>query len=447
MLSLLLLAATFPPAQTEQVDVAKAVLDQASLPIDSRPHTYYLTFSSVAEGKPREDLRAAIRLIMASSSRQIVIERCVPVPVTPTLSRLDLRDMQWSQSAWLKLLREYPYHRYIPKASLDKEHIPPPLVIRADWLLVQLADANESTAYYELLFGEAFKKRDDWLRALSVNKEKRELNFGMVEETSGVAVQSIRWLESFPITSIGGYAWGTRDAFQTIGANDPLENPEGDFDHDGEEWIVSIPKISTATGEDGFLQVYLLSDGDGNRVDKAPVDLVEDSTRFRGFAEIRNPGSCVQCHFEGLKKPTTNGLRDYLLKGGGIYANSPEVQAQLEAFHLRKFENKIDRANEDFQRMVKLVTGLDSKTAAEAFREAVLDYDGNLALEDIAREIGVTPAMLRNALAEQTGLGKPLGARSAGLAHGRSIPREAFEQQYPTFRSVCDQWAQSYVPE
>lgn len=310
-------------------------------------------------------------------------------------------------------------------------------MIRADWLTVQLADANESPAYYELLLGKVPATRDEWLSLLGVDKQADPLlRFGMIEENSGVAKQKTRWLESFP--TLAGYAWGTRDALKITPENDPLEHPDGQFKHDGEEWIVGIPKLSLTTRTRGVLQVYLLSNGDGKRVDKAPVDLVEDATRFRGTAEIRNPGSCVQCHGDGLNKPTENGVERYILSGAELYALGRNELAEVEAFHLGRVS--LDRDNADYQSIVTALTGLDGEDASAAFRRAVDRYDKPLRLPDVARELGVAEVAAKNAIANQTGQGKPLAARLAGLAYGRTIPREAFEDRHAELRRIVDEW-------
>lgn len=420
------------------LDERAALADRAGIPASEHSATYYLSYSSAAPGEALADLKTATRLMVASTSRQVVLERSAPAPVTPTLSRIHLGDLQWADSAWRKAIADYPYAPHVdPKLGQT------PLVIRADWLLVRLADATESSAYYDLLLGETPNERDQWLGELGVDRQATpELRYGQVEEQSGVAKQRVRWLESFPVLAPGGsgYAWGTRDSLEITGETDPLEHPDGGFDHDGEEWIVSLPKISTATREAGVLQAYLLSNGDGKRVDVAPVALVEDTTRFRGLAEIRNPGSCIQCHAEGLNKPTRNGLADYVLSGANLFTTDRDEQVALEAFHLRRFDRQLDRANEDYAIAVEALTGQEPKAAAEAFKRAVNRYDAALTLEDAAREMGCAPATLRNAIAGVTGRGEPLPARVAGLPHGRSISRAAFEERYHELEEIKDAW-------
>jgi hypothetical protein len=425
-LAALLLLVASAGAVTEHADATMAVVDLRRLPATEQPDALYVSYAA-ARPNERASLKAAVRLMVASSTRQIVVERLVPHEVTPTVDRWDRSSLGWRDDEWATVTKGYPYDGWQGPGVT-------PQIVRGDWLLVELADATQSEAYYRLLLGKVPKTRDEWLDGLRVVRKGDPLHrFGLIEGESGVAVNSVRWLESFPADR--GYAWGTRDSLRTGEANDPLEHPLGDFAHDGEEWIVGIPKVSIATGKRGVLQIYLLSDGKGNRVDKAPVDLVEDSSRFRGRAEIRNPGSCIQCHDQGLREPSRNELREYVESGAELYATEQATQERLEAFHLGAIGQEIARANEDFGGIVRLVTGLAPEDAASEFTQAVRRYDEPLTVEDVARELGVTPGKARAAIALQTGMGKPLGARLSSLAHGGTASRDAVEERYRTLRS------------
>lgn len=394
-------------------EVEAAVAHRAQYPESDWGYHYYLSF---AASEDPEKLKAATAFIVASSSRQQILERCVPEPVTDTLAHIDLRGLQWAAADFAHVLKQYPYSA----SEL-------PLIVRADWLLVRLADGSESDAYYRLLYGAERipRTRDEFLAAWGVLPD-RSLQYGMIEGQSGVSKSGIRWLESRAIPR--GYAWGTRDAVRIDPDTDPLQHLLGDQRHDGEEWIVGAPKVSITTGQRGTLQVYLLSDGTGRRVDKADTDLVEDATRFRGLSAIRTPGSCVQCHLEGLNPPTKHELRTLIRAGVDVYADA-KSQAEIERFHLAEIDRDLKRANEDFATAVQAVCGLPPAQAVEAFRTSVLAYDAAIGLDGAARELGTTPDSLKQALAAASS-GGTLAARLAGLAHGLKMPRATWEREY-----------------
>jgi len=395
---------------------------QGSLTDEERQSTYYLSLLP-AEGEDQRDLERAIRLMIASSSRQQVLEHCLPqrIGASPVMT-IDIADLEWPRQVWLAALKTYPYS--------PSEH---PALVRADWLLVTLADDHESGGLYrKLLFGlddkgQPLTKRDQVLNVLGVSK-RRDLQWGAIEANSGVAVNKIRLIRSLAIDRSS--AWGTRDVLEVTAEKDPLENLAGDFQHDGEEWIIPLHKLSLLTGQRGHLQAYFLSDGKGNLVDRAPVDLVEDSTRVRGVREIRNCVSCIACHKTGMNLPTKNDVLDFIGKGGQIYTGK-QNRVELIRFYGSDLISEMQTYNERYAKAAFVAGSLtaedDIEDVAESFIRAVRRYDAPLDLTACAVELGTPPARLQAALAVQ---GVAAGARLVGLVHGRTIPRKAWEDQY-----------------
>lgn len=420
---LLALAAVVSPTS----ESTAAVLDRAQFPPDRAASLYYVT-TALAEPAARVELERAMRLVVPSASRQQILERCVPVKVTETLWRLDLADLQWPLAEWRRFVARYPYN---PAGTAN------PLIVRADWLVLNLSDEQAADGYYGLLFGRRPATRDEALALVGVPKADPLLTFGMIEGQSGVSKARRRWMENRPAAR--GFVWGTRDSVEINAQSDPLEHPTGDFTHDGEEWIIGLPKVHLASGTRGVLQAYFLANGQGRIVDRAPVDLVEDWTMFRGLREIRNPGSCIQCHPGGLNFPTRNELRDTLESGVELQALYPKNE-QIEAFHLADVVKEIKRSNEDFEAIVRLACECSPVEASNAFQAACDRYLDPVTVEAAAREAHIEPAELRLALAWASKHGYDLGPNIALLAHGRSCPREAFEDRYRDFRMVVEQW-------
>ena len=406
-LALLLFAAS--PAD----DYARANAHRQSIPVQDWGYTYYFTTSGVP-AEQREDLATAMRFVLPSLSLKPGVDAQIPLQVEGTnLWMIDTRNYGWEKSLPNLLVKHYPYGIYGPHA----------LVIRADWFIPFATDASESGAYYDLLFGSRPKTRDEFLKLLQINND-RQYAFGLIEGESGVAVQKKRWVESRPIPR--GYAWMTRDSRKIDAASDPLEHPAGDFKHDAEEWIIGVPKLSTATGKRGALQVYFLSDGKGATQDKAPADIVTDHTGVRyGATEIRNGVSCIACHTGGLNQPTVNEFRQLIEFGVDVYAKKG-VQEQLEAFHLSDIGKEITRNNEDFADIVTHCTGVEPELAVKAFVARIKGYDAAVTLEQAACELGAMPQELTFALAFASNDGT-FPARLAALAHGKPILRQSWE--------------------
>lgn len=424
----LLLIATLPAAAWADEANRLAAAHRAGFPRAEWGYHYYLSTAAVPRPQ-RQDLAQVLAFVVASCSPQPVIERCTPRAVGPDLYHLDLRGLEWRYQDWHQLLEAYPYS----PAEL-------PLVVRADWLLVHLTDATASASYYRLLHrGTVPATRDEWLQLWGVSGDPA-LRFGLIEAASGVSKARTRWIENRPM--LRGYAWGTRDVARLAPGRDPLEQPAGDFGHDAEEWILGVPKLSTATGRRGVLQVYLLTDGKGKRVDKADTDVVEDATRFRGLAAVRTPGSCMSCHARGLHHPSVNELRRLIAAGVDTYAGLKTRDA-LERFHLGDVAKDIERGNEDFAAGVAMASGQTPDENAEALRAAVAAYDRPVDLAAAALELDSTPAELRLALASASD--GHLGARLAGLAHEQPIPRTAWEDLYLIAREALEAWRANHV--
>jgi hypothetical protein len=375
--------------------------------------TYYLSTASVPADQ-RENLVTAMKFIVPSLSLEQVVDEQLPQQVSETLWRIDTKALGWYTALPRVLQRSNPYH----------DGHGPSLVIRADWFLVLATDCKESTAYYELVFGEVFTKKAQFQKRLGIEAGQ---SFGLIESNSGVIVSKKRWIETFGQRR--GYAWGTRDSAKVNLATDPLGSPDGKFKHDAEEWIIGVPKLHAATGTRGALQVYFLSNAAGDRQDVAPPDIATDHTRIRyGATEIRNGISCISCHAEGMINPTTNEFRDLITAGVDVYADK-KTQQQLEAFHLGDLKLELERNREDFTVMVELCTGVPSKQAVEAFAAVVKNYDAPVTMELAALELDTTVEELQLALAYGSSAGK-YSPRLALLAHTRSMPRQVWEQVY-----------------
>jgi hypothetical protein len=402
--------------------------DRQNFPAAEWGYLYYLS-TAAAPAELREPLARTAAFVVASASRAVVVERQLPVRVGESdLYRIDLRQLEWSWRDWQTVLARYPYS---PGQKL-------PLVVRADWLVVELTDAFASDSYYRLLYGERNipKTRDDFLKFWQVEDDPA-FRFGLIEGRSGVALAGIRWIENRP-TANRGYAWGTRDSAEIDANTDPLERPDGSFRHQAEEWIVGIPKWSAA-GPRGTLQAYLLANGQGERQDRAPADIVADQTRFRGLPEIRTCGSCLQCHATGIKGPKENQLRGVIAAGVDLYADR-RTQEALERFHLADVEKEVLRNREDYAAGVQLVTGHSAEENAAAFKRCIDWYERDVTREQAARELGVSPGELRLALGYASARNLPLGARLNALAHDAPLPRSAWEDAYATAYAAVKLW-------
>jgi hypothetical protein len=421
--AVLMLAAVLGP-----LDRGLALQDRATYPPEAQRFIYYASTEHLPTPEERRDAAVGFTHALSQASPQDIAEYCQPYPLSPTLYRLDLRLLKISEATWRELVFKFP-----------KKLAETPLVVDADWLTVQISDAQENpTAYYKIVFGDRIPPdRETALALLGVDPDPTR-RIGLIAGQSSVAQQGVRWMEQRSL--FRGSVWGTRDTLALVAHRDPFENLEGEFPHDGEEWIAHRWKTHIGTGFQGTLPVYLLFNGQGGSVNRAPVDLVRDHTEFRGLPEIRTPGSCIQCHRNGYNLPAENQVRTYIEAKVERHTANLDEAIKLKRFHLADTTKDFQRANEDYGKMVELITGVSAPEAASCFHDTVARYDEPVSLERAAAELFVDADRLRTQISLESAAGGSLTARIAGLAHDQPISREAFEEAWLALWTITQKW-------
>lgn len=390
--------------------------------------TFYFSVNHLPADR-REPTMTALRFVLPSLSLEPSVDYQVAHDAGEGLYWIDTAAFGW-EGRFNRVVSRYPYQVYNPGK--------PSLVVRADWFVAFATDAAESTAYYDLLFGVPPATRDDFLKVLGVVREPGQ-SFGLIEGNSGVILSKKRWIESFGMRQ--GYAYGTRDSATIRAKSDPLAFPDGSFQHDAEEWIIGVPKVHTATGARGALQVYFLANAAGQRQDVAPPDIATDYTRVRfGASEIRNGVSCIACHAEGLIETKTNEVRDAIDAGIEIYAADKIAQKRIESFHLADTATEMQANRGQFAAIVQAVCGKPPREAVADFVSVVKWYDADLTPEQAALEIGLPAADLTLALAYAQNSGQSVNPRLSAIAHGLSIPRTIWEATYADAVRAVQLW-------
>ena len=76
------------------LDVIRA--DRAKFPQSRWNQLFYVTLTNVPPEK-RLQLQRAFDFTVASCSTQQILERSLPVPISPTVLRIDTRQLRWSE--------------------------------------------------------------------------------------------------------------------------------------------------------------------------------------------------------------------------------------------------------------------------------------------------------------------------------------------------------------
>ena len=274
-----------------------------ALSLSDRLFARYFTLTHLYNaGETTETLnvyrRALSKLVNSLSWGREVIK---PQPIDPkeTIFYIDLRDYEWDvrNDAWTQIEHAYPYqmtfdaptqtHLREKLTTLQQEMSCEVPFVHVDWFL---ATASLPPLYHDILaLPETDRKLEENLNVYVADNlqnapGKRVWRAGFND--SGVSRHN-RVVERH--TSQHGAYWKSYDFAGSAETQNIFTHPL-DFTHDGGEIIFNLPN---------GLQAYFLVDGNGNRLNVAPTDIV--SNPAASDPAVRNGLSCIGCHTEGMK--------------------------------------------------------------------------------------------------------------------------------------------------
>ena len=354
-----------------------------------------------------EDLRyqrAGLAKVLNSLSwlESISLPREVPVGgELGILYAVDIRTLGWNlnlERPWKNIENLYPYglkYRNIDDQemadadaqieSLSGSH---QAWVRSDWFVMA---ATQPTLYHALL--DLPKSASALEQRLNVNANENISNGKVVRAgfaRSGVSGQN-RLVERH-VTKQGAY-WKSYDFRQDNAraniARFPLGPiyrghpfPELAFKHDGGELIFNLPN---------GLQAYLLVDGNDNRIDAGPVDVVSDDKKVSGTPLILNGVSCMACHRHGMI-PVEDTIRD----SNALFGKAREKVGLLHPTQ-KVMDKHVEEDKARFLKALEATMGAVIRTSAgkkvpitqfrEPVTEVVTRYQRHLDAADIISEL------------------------------------------------------------
>jgi hypothetical protein len=297
-------------------EIALIAKDLAAIDPARQPFVRYLSLANLANARDAkggfvesegqlEIYRAALGKLLNSVSRGGRIVPPVPVDAGRLIHRLDLREYGWSLEEWEGIIvHGYPYalrgidaraEREIGSLSGSKA-----AWVRADWFVFAV---SQPPFYHDLLHlpsTEEELEKQQQVDTLANLREGRALRAGF--RLSGVS-QGNRLIERHEAGT--GMYWKSYDFTPLVrsGGHDLFRSPLGpvgagltrnqdrEFVHDGGEVIFALPN---------GLHGYYLFTAEGDRLDRGPVEIVQDKKRRDGA--ILNGISCMACHDQGMKR-------------------------------------------------------------------------------------------------------------------------------------------------
>jgi hypothetical protein len=401
----------------------------------------YLTLSHLPQsGVSQEDLerhRQALAKLVNSLSGHTRITKLHAVDPDKTVYRLDLRDYKWSGRQWDRLAAAYPYKLSetgeAAKALAKLADCETP-ALRGDWFV---ATASRPPFYHDFL---QLPNSDKGLeRSLQVDVAANLQDDNAVRagfNGSGVS-RNNRILERHDAAH-GAY-WRSYDFSDNTGRQNIFEHPLGPaagtsaFAHAGGEVIFHLPN---------GLQGYLLVNGQGRRIDKAPVDIVSDPKRPDRLVE--NGLSCISCHVTGLMHKDDQ-VRGHVLKNAEAFAKEDREGVLALYPPAARMKTLVDEDNERFSRALKqagVTAGEPEPVTAVALR-----YEGTVDLAAAAAEAGLTADDFTARIRKSEALSRSLGAL---LVKGGTLQRQVFQDTFAemarSFRLGTDDGTTESVP-
>ena len=446
-----------------QTEVLEAILGDLNAAAETQRGFYrYLTLTNLHNqtdaggGALIPDLdphRAAVGKLINSLSMNAKITVPEAIDAEGTIYRIDLRDYNWSEEQWEQVVSYYPYGIIgidRQKENLIARHTGSPMAyLRADWFTFAASQPPLYDQIMDELLGidptqeDVHNQLDE---ALGVDRfenlrEGRAMRAGF--QYSGVSGAN-RLIERHELGSHQGAYWVSYDFTPlsaerthdlTLAPLGPVEagltdDHEHMFNHDGGEMIYHLPN---------GLQGYMLTTNKGVRLDRAPIEIVQDDNRQDKV--ILNGISCMACHDKGVKPP----IKVTDLSKRTLATMEDEVRPLVEAAGILDFKesNLLKKLypepavlqaaiKEDFERFTKAemeATGGRSG-AAEPILGLYKEFRGAVTARKLAAEFGMEYDELLALLKEESDSSEVLSVISSSMERDLSVRRENLLREY-----------------
>jgi hypothetical protein len=189
---------------------------------------------------------------------------------------------------------------------------------------------------------------------------------------------------------------------------------DASFLHDGGEVIFHLPN--------GLL-AFLLVDGKGQRLDKAPVAIVSDPRR--PDRAVENGVSCMSCHTRGLIVKSDQ-VRAHVQRNRTAFSQA-EVDTVEALYPSEAQMTRVFAQDNDRYRQAVEATG-SRLTATDPVGTLVQQYEKELDLTAAAAELGLAPEAFARRLSELPDLSRELGPLRVS---GGTVQRQVFNDAFP----------------
>jgi formylglycine-generating enzyme required for sulfatase activity len=415
--------------------------DLAGASASQQKNFRYLTIAHMpGAGDKLEDIvifRDALTKLVNSLSFAKKAKPLIAIDPNKLIFRINLDDYGWNKEnrnnnddIWEKLGNDNPYNIFADDEVTGKikdltgSNFP---FLRGDWFAFV---ASKPPFYHDFLQlpGSSDPKlnakinADTELEAILKVDINDNVTRGIAHRAafsdSGVSTNN-RMIERHT-TKFGAY-WKSYDFAQVNGTSDLFTRPLGpgegaaDFKHDGGEIIFNLPN---------GLQGYLLVSSNNKRLDTAPVEIVQDTTKRN--ATIINGVSCMSCHSTGMKEKSDQ-LRAYALGHKNLY-NDDDFTQILKLYKTNdKLNDAFKEDNDRFINAMKDSGVINVKGDLEPIRHLTDRFEKSVDVKRGAAELGVSEDLLLSKSQKNPDIAA-LVSRMSGKGVARSFFINTFEQ-------------------
>lgn len=358
-------------------------LDQRQAPERDRRFLRYFTITHLYNAGLSDDelqsYRAGLSKLVNSLSWDAQVRVPKSIDKEETIFRIDLRKFKWRESTWEQIVAANPYAiACSTSAARDAYAIAHSKVpaVRADWFVFA---ASRPPLYHDILSLPQEQKELERLLQVDVAESiKTEQARRAAFNKSGVSINN-RMIERHE--SSYGALWISYDCASSVGRQNFFQFPLGPgsneklFKHDGGEVIFNLPN---------GLQAYLLVDGQGKRIDKAPTTIVADTRQ--GDKAVVNGISCMSCHRNGMI-PVKDQIRDHVRNNPNAFSKN-DAETILALYPSQPDLDELFASDTNRFREAVLKTG-SSLSKTEPVYALAGGFEREIDLRTTAAEVGV----------------------------------------------------------
>ena len=401
------------------------ISDTTQISPDEREFIRYFTlthlYNSGICGEDLEVYRYALFKLINSLSTGNKVVLPVAVDERQTIFRIDLRDYGWDKGLWEDIVDANPFAiEFVKNEAADlKDFTGTDVPFQtADWFV---SNGSRPPLYHDILKIPSSRFQLEASFGINVDQNIQteiKSNDDIVArsgfQNSNVSVNN-RLIErhEFPNANNRVY-WLSYDFAGNDGCRNLFAEPLA-FCEDGGEIIFNLPN---------GLQAYMLVDGDGNRIDEGPDDIVTDPEQPN--QNVINGLSCMGCHAKGMIFQDDE-VRAHVYDSFDF--NEDEKQAVTNLHPLAgdfKALQELDRKRfTDALEQVGPVVEREEEPTLRVFKAFDLDVD----LRRAAAELGVRTEQLASQIGK-------LGPDLQKLVDGGTVKRQVFTANFA--QSVCD---------